>query len=137
MAGTTASLNLSSNEVDTSWDSVVIIFNDESIPGGKTLDTVITAFAPEYIRSGHLIIKETATGIFRPMPVSGTAYVGTIPTGHVYVGVAVATVLTKLPFVSVMVRGSVNQKAFENGGGYTGVPAAAITALSLIRFTQD
>lgn len=135
MAGTTASLNLTAATVDTSWDEIVIVKHIEGIPGGKTLD--VTGFAPEYIRAGHLIIKETATDIFKPMPISGTAYAASIPSGHVYVGVLVATVLTTQPFASIMVRGAVNQVAFVNSGGYSGVPAAAITALALIRFTKD
>ena len=138
MAGTTASLNLSSNEVDTSWDSVVIVCNLETIPGGKTLDVETVVFAPEYIRAGHIIIEETATGILRPMPVTGSAYAA-LPAGHTYKGVLVATILKAQPFAAIMLRGSVNQQAFVNGGGYSGVPAAAlaITGIPLIRFTKD
>lgn len=134
MAGTTASLNLSSNEVDTSYDSVVIVCNLETIPGGKTLD--VTGFDPEYIRSGHIVIEETATGVLKPMPVAVQAY-GALPGGHTYKGVVIATILKTLPFAGVMLRGSVNQNAFVNGGGYGPVPPAAITALPLIRFTKD
>lgn len=134
MAGTTASLNLTAATIDTSWDEIVIIKHIEGIPGGKTLD--VTGFAPEYIRAGHLIIEETATGVLKPMPISGTAY-GTLPASHTYKGVLVATLLKTQPFAAVMVRGSVNQNAFVNSGGYSGVPAGAVTALTLIRFTKD
>lgn len=134
MAGTTASLNLTAATVDTSWDEIVIVKHIEGIPGGKTLDVI--GFAPEYIRAGHLIIEETATGVLKPMPISGTAY-GSLPASHTYKGVLAATILTIQPFAAVMFRGSVNQNAFVNSGGYSGVPAGAVTALPLIRFTKD
>lgn len=134
MAGTTASLNLTAATVDTSWDEIVIVKHIEGIPGGKTLN--VTGFAPEYIRAGHLIIEETSTGVLKPMPVTGSAYAA-LPASHTYKGVLVATLLTTQPFAAVMVRGSVNQVAFVNSGGYSGVPAGALTALPLIRFTKD
>lgn len=134
MAGTTASLNLTSQQVDTSWDEIVIIDEIEGIPGGKTLD--VTGFAPDYVRAGHIIIEETATGVLKPMPISGTAY-GSLPASHTYKGINKTTVLTSQPFAAIMIRGSVNQVAFVNSGGYTPVPPAAVTALPLIRFTKD
>jgi hypothetical protein len=134
MAGTTASLNLTNQEIDTSWDGIVIIDEVEGLPGGKTLD--VTGFAPEYILAGHIIIEETATGALKPLPISGTAY-GALPASHTYKGINKVTILKTQPFAAVMVRGSVNQVAFVNSGGYTGVPAGAVTALPLIRFTKD
>ena len=132
MSGTTSSFNNASTNVDTGNDSIVIVNNIESISGGKTLD--VTGYAPAIIPAGHLVIEETSTGVLKPMPVSGTSY-DTLPVGHTYKGVVVATVLTTKPFVSVMVRGSVN----KNASIYliTSVLAAAKTALPLIRFTQD
>ena len=132
MSGTTGNLANNPTNVDTSNDSVVIIANLESIPGGKTLD--VTGFSPTTIPAGHLVIEETSTGVLKPMPVSGTAY-GSLPGSHTYKGVVIASVLTAKPFVGVMVRGSVN----KNASIYTitSVLAAAQTALPLIRFTQD
>ena len=134
MSGTTGNLSNNPQNVDAGFDSVTIIKMIEDIPGGKTLD--VTGFSPEIIRAGHLVIKETSSGIHKPMPVNGAAY-DSLPAGHEYVGVVVASVLTTKPFVSVMVRGAVNEQAFVNGGGYSSIPAAAKTALSLIRFTKD
>lgn len=135
MSGTTGNLSNQGNSVDVGYDSVTIVANLEDIPGGKTLDT--TGFAPEVIKAGHLVIVETATGIHKPMPVNvgETAYEAK-PAGHTYVGVVVASVLKAKPFVSIMVRGTVNDHAFENNGGFE-TPAGAKTDLFLIRFTKD
>lgn len=132
MSGTTANLGNVGDNFDTSNDSIVIVANLENIPGGKTLDT--TGFSPAVIPAGHLVIEETATGVLKPMPVSGTAY-GSLPNGHTYKGVVVSSVLTTKPFVSVMVRGTVN----KNASKYTisSVLSAVKTALSLIRFIED
>ena len=132
MSGTTANLNNTRDNFDTSNDSIVIVSNLETIPGGKTLD--VTGFSPAVIPAGHLVIEETSTGVLKPMPVSGAAY-ASLPDSHTYKGVVVSSVPTAKPFVAVMVRGSVN----KNASFYTisGVLSAVRTALPLIRFTQD
>lgn len=138
MAGTTADLHNQGTQIDAGYDAVTIVTNLEDIPGGKTLD--VTGFAPEVIKAGHLIIKETSTGILKPMPVNGgeTAYNAwnTVSTGHTAVGIVAASVLKTKPFVSIMVRGTMNEQAFINNGGFT-APTEAKTALSLIRFIKD
>lgn len=121
--------------VDTGNDSIVIVLNAETIPGGRTLD--VTGFTPDVIKAGHLIIEETATKELKPMPVnSGATAYASLPANHTYKGVLVASILKTKPFASVMVRGTVNEKAFENGGGFA-TPSAAKTSLLLIRFTED
>lgn len=132
MSGTTADLGNVGDNFDTSNDSIVIVANLENIPGGKTLD--VTGFAPAVIPAGHLVIEETATGKLKPMPVSGTAY-GSLPSNHTYKGVVVSSVLTTKPFVSVLVRGTVNKNASKYA--IASVLSAVKTALPLIRFTQD
>ncbi|MBP6424165.1 MAG: hypothetical protein KA278_00525 [Flavobacterium sp.] len=129
MSGTTANLSNNKSQVDSSMDSVVIVLNLETIVGGKTLNT--TGFNEEYIKSGHVVVEETSTGALKPLNVSDGAYVA-LPGGHTYKGIVSATVLTAKPFVSVLVRGSVNKVAAP----FT-IPAGAITALPLIRFVQD
>lgn len=135
MSGQTADLNSQGSQVDVGYDSVTIVANLEDIPGGKTLNT--TGFTPEVIKAGHLVIVETATGIHKPLPVNTgqTAYAA-LPEGHTYKGVVSASVATTKPFVAIMVRGTVNEQAFANNGGFA-TPDAAKTALSLIRFTKD
>lgn len=132
MSGATANLHNAGDTFDTSNDSIVIVSNLETIPGGKTLDT--TGFAPAVIPAGHLVIEETATGVLKPMPVSGDAY-GTLPANHTYKGVVVSSVLTTKPFVAVLVRGTVNKNASKYA--IASVLSAVRTALPLIRFTQD
>lgn len=79
--------NTDSSTVDTSNDSIVIVDNDRSIRGGKTLD--VSDFVPDTIPAGHPIIKETATGDYKPMPATdlredGAATVDTLVAGTGY-----------------------------------------------------
>ncbi len=129
MSGTTGNLDNTKETVDTSNDSIVVINNAETIPGGKTLD--VTGFTPTVIKAGHIIIEETSSGILKPMPVDGDAYAA-LPASHTYKGVLIASILTLKPFAAVCVRGSINKIASPYA-----VPAGAITALPLIRFTKD
>lgn len=132
MAGTTANLHNDGDNFKTGNDGIVIVKNLEVIPGGKTLDT--TGYAEATIREGHIVIQETATGAYKPMPVSGTAYAA-LPGGHTYAGVVISSVRTSKPFVSVLLRGSVNHVAGPFDA--TAIIAAVRTALPLIRFIQD
>ena len=89
-----ATANLSSKEsVDTTKDSVVITKNLETVAGGRTLD--VTGFSDEEISAGHVIIKETATSEFKPLPTNGTK-----PAGHDYAGILVASLKTHGPLVN-------------------------------------
>lgn len=62
-------LNNEELRFDDGKDSVVIVDNFQSIRGGRSLNT--TGFTPTYIRAGHVIIHETATNEYKPMPVNG------------------------------------------------------------------
>jgi hypothetical protein len=110
-------------------DSVIIVSYLEGIPGGRALD--VTGFPDTVISAGHVVIRETATGNYKPMPVNGDEY-DTLPSGHTVEGVTVSTVTTDEASVSIMVRGSVNKVASR----YPVTPAIE-AALPLIRFTQD
>lgn len=129
MSGTTGNLDNTKETVDTSNDSIIVIQNLETIPGGKTLD--VTGFTPTVIKAGHIIIEETSSGNLKPMPVSGADYAA-LPASHTYKGVLISSILTTKPFAAILVRGSVNKVA-----SHYAVPAGAITALPLIRFTKD
>lgn len=134
MSGTTADLNGTPVNVSTEFDSIVIVENFETIPGGKTLD--VSGYTPTgQINAGHLIIEETSTKVLKPLNVTAGDYVA-LPGGHTYKGILVSSILKAKPFASIMVRGTVNEAAFVNGGGFT-TPAEAKTTLTLIRFTQD
>lgn len=115
--------------IDTSLDNVVIILMLECIIGGRSLD--VTGFAPSVIKAGHIIIKKDNE--YKPMPVNevGDAYAA-LPSGYSIVGVACSSALTKKPFMTIMVRGTVNQVASPYP-----VTEVIKTALPLIRFTQD
>jgi hypothetical protein len=129
MAVTNLNSNADIRGFDAGIDSVTIVNYIEGIPGGRSLD--VTGFTQPVIKAGHVVIKETATGAYKPMPVNGDAY-DTLPGGHTVEGVVVASVITEEAMVGIMVRGSVNEIA----GPYP-VTSAIKTALPLIRFVQD
>ncbi|MGV6945039.1 hypothetical protein [Sphingobacterium kyonggiense] len=119
--------------IDTSKDSIVIIHNIFSIPGGKTLD--VTGFTPDVINAGHILIKNAA-GDYKPMPLNagGTAYAA-LPADHTYAGVLVATILKKRPYAGVMINGYVNEVA--SPFPVTDIKAAFLTAVNKVEFRSD
>lgn len=83
----TVNLSDTSTSIDSSKDSIVIVDNFQSIRGGRTLD--VTGFEPTVISAGHVIIKETSTGDYKPMPATaattgGVATFGTVTAGASY-----------------------------------------------------
>jgi len=117
--------------VDTSLDSITIRNDLAGIIGGASLD--VTGFAPEVIKAGHVVIKETATGFYKPMPIntSGDAY-ATLPSGHTIEGVVRCSVPKSKAMVGIMYNGEVN----EATSPYP-VTTAIRGALTLIKFTKD
>lgn len=89
------------------YDSIVIVDNFKSRRGGVTLD--VTGYPHDYIRAGHVLIRETSTGEIKPMPLNGTndGY-GTLPENHTYYGILLNTVSKAKPFAGVMFSGTVN-----------------------------
>ena len=217
-----ANLNDDPESIITGNDSIVIVDNFQSIRGGRTLGT--TGFAPKVILAGHVVIKETATGDYKPMPATeattnniatlgaiteGVGYTngvyenvpltggtgtgalatvtvaltvvsavvltnggkdytvadvlsavnttmggtgsgfaipvatlantaaayGSLPAGHTYAGINIASLLTVKPFAGIMVRGTVNPAAAPFP--MSGILAAVKTALPLIDFRED
>lgn len=122
------------DEIASGNDNVVIVDVFQSIRGGRTL--AVTGFTPEVIKAGHVIIQDTTTGDYKPMPINvgGTAY-GTLPTDHVYAGILINTVLTKRAMAGILVRGTVNYKAAPYP--MDTILAAVKTALPLIDFRED
>jgi hypothetical protein len=133
-----ANLTNEPREVITGNDNIVIVKNFDSVSGGRTLD--VTGFTPEVIKAGHVIIKETATKEYKPMPVDLTtdpnnpAYAA-LPAGHEYAGILIASILTKRPFAGIMIHGRVNPAAAPYP--MTGILAAVKTALHSIDFRED
>ncbi len=91
-------------------DPIVIRKYIAGIKGGKVLD--VTNFKGEFIRAGHVIIRDTESDTYKPMPVNaqGDAYEA-LPESHEYVGVCYVTKSVKEPFVSIMHTGVVNDVA--------------------------
>lgn len=121
--------------LDTSKDSIVIRLNTFTLEGGRVLD--VTGFAPANIQAGHIVIREDATGTYKPNPVTGTAF-DALPADHSYAGIVVASVdkVTQGGGVGVMTQGAVNIEAMP----YTmtaPIEAAVKTALNQIYFTYD
>jgi hypothetical protein len=63
-------------EVITGNDNIVIVDIFQSVRGGRSLD--VSGFKPEVIRAGHVIIKNTATGDYKPMPVTEDKAIATL-----------------------------------------------------------
>ena len=126
-------LNLSDEnvQINTSWDNVRITNIIETKVGGAVLDT--TDFPDSVIESGHVVIYNPTTGVFKPMPITGTplAY-GSLPQGWNYYGFVIATVLTKRPAVGILTRVRVNAEAFKYI--ITSIATALKTALPHITF---
>ncbi|MDR1348321.1 MAG: hypothetical protein LBJ63_07870 [Prevotellaceae bacterium] len=211
---TVADLVNKKEEIIIGNDNIVIVDVFQSIRGGRTLD--VTGFEPEVIKAGHVIIKETATGNHKPMPVSGdngiatlgtptggsgytngtydnvllqggsgsgatanvvvgsgvvtsvtvvsagknykvgdtltativggtgfsvpvatvaAAAYETLPSGHTYAGILIASILTKRPFAGILVRGTVNPAAAPYP--MDTILADVKAALPLIDFRED
>lgn len=79
--------NTAGSSVETSNDSIIIVDNERSIRGGRTLDT--TNWKADVIPGGHVIIEEDATGDYKPMPVTdepgGAATTSGLTAGAGYV----------------------------------------------------
>jgi hypothetical protein len=121
-------------QINTEKDNVVIRKVIATIPGGKALN--VAGFAPEVINAGHPIIVETATKEYKPLPVNAgqTAY-GSLPTGHTYAGVLIASILTKKPSAAIMTVGIMNPEAAPYD--FATVAAAFKTAKPLIDQQAD
>lgn len=129
-----ADLNNRKQEIITANDNIVIVDNLQSVRGGRTLDA--TNYPNDVINAGHVIIQETATKEYKPMPLNeaGDAY-DALPEGHTYAGILVATILTKKPFAGILVRGTVNPAATPFP--MTEILSAVKIALPLIDFRED
>jgi len=121
-------------EVLTGNDNVVIVDVFQSVRGGRTLD--VTGYPHDVIKAGHVLIEETATKEYKSMPLdsAGTAY-DSLPSGHKYAGVLIATILKKRPFAGILVRGTVNPAAAPFD--MTAILTDVRDALPLIDFRED
>jgi len=127
-------LNNQSKEIITSNDNIVVKKYIDGYEGGRTLDT--TGYLLTVIKAGHVVIVETATKKFKPMPINAgkTAY-DTLPASHTYAGIVVATVPTDRPFVGILTNGTINPKAAPFA--YDSILTALKTACPQIEFRED
>lgn len=129
------------------YDSIIITDYFQGKRGGATLD--FTGYRRDYIRAGHVIIKETGVeDSLKPMPINadGTAY-DALPEDHEYYGFAVNTVVARGNAGvanGVAVRGNINAEIGKNAGaaelGYfnlTPILAAIKEALPTFTFLGD
>jgi hypothetical protein len=126
--------------IETGNDSIVIVENLEALRGGRALD--VTGFTPEVIQAGHLIIRETATRKYKPMPVAlvgriltlGSLVGGTLYTDGTYNNVAITDVgAGTLATANVVVEGGVvtSVEIVLGGSGYAANDALSIAAASI------
>ena len=128
----TANLNNTGTSVVTGNEGIIVRDNQRAIIGGVTLD--VTGFAPEIIGEGHVVIKETSSGNYKPMPVTGNAY-ASLPAGHTYQGVVLASVIKTKPFVGVSYDCIINRVAAPYG--IATIETALKAALPHLVFVQD
>lgn len=93
---------------DSGKESVVIRKYLNGITGGVVLD--MTDFTDEFIQCGHVIIRSTESGEYKPMPLKDGKY-ASLPANHEYVGVCLTTAPKDTPHVGVITAGEGNDKA--------------------------
>lgn len=118
---------------DSGKESVIIRNYVNGIMGGVVLD--LTGFSGEFIQCGHIIIRDTTSGEYKPMPVTGGAY-ASLPESHEYVGICMTTVPADTPHVGVMTAGEANDKAVPYPVDDT-IKAALKTAVPTLQWGHD
>lgn len=106
----TANLNRKQVEVNDGLDSIVIVKDLGDIPGGRSLDVSGVASDVEYLRSGHILVKNDTDNSVSPLGVSEGAYVA-LPSGHSYLGVLKASIPVKDARAAILTVGQVNAAA--------------------------
>lgn len=107
----------------TNKDNIVIIDNQFSIPGGKSLD--VTRYPEDVLNAGHVIIKETATGNYKPMPIVEASAAGVATVGAVTAG----TGYTNGTYTNVPLAGG-------TGTGVLATVTVAGTVVTVVTITQ-
>lgn len=95
-------------------EDIVIKRGLDYVTGGKALnvETYLTNATSTALKAGHIIIKDTVNGDYKPMPLAdGGAGYGSLPDNHVYVGVLANSITTSKPAASILTAGTVNVNA--------------------------
>lgn len=107
-----ANMNISESKVVTDKDNIVIIKALTDIPGGRTLDVSGLPSGMEVLKAGHIIVKTTATGVHKPLGLTGSpiAYASK-DAGDEFVGVLKASILVSDPRAAIVTSGQINAAA--------------------------
>lgn len=107
-----ANMNISESKVVTDKDNIVIIKALTDIPGGRTLDVSGLPSGMEVLKAGHIIVKTTATGVHKPLGLTGSplAY-NSKDEGDEFVGVLKASILVSDPRAAIVTSGQINAAA--------------------------
>lgn len=117
-------------------DAIANVKSLAGLPGGRTL--TLTNYTPDYVYSGHPVIRETATGDYKAWPLTGSApnfTLAALPTGHTYEGTVEATVPRTNPSVGIMIMGVTNLKALRYQPGASAL--ATMQANPFIKLIND
>ncbi len=115
-------------------DPIVIRKHVDGIKGGVALD--FTNFPDEYVRAGHVCIRDTETKkVYKPFPVANGA-IGSLPNGYEYCGIIENSVPKDgSEMAAVLTIGEVNDKALPYP--ITTILAAFKAAVPTIVFNHD
>lgn len=106
--------NLSSTVAtyDDGLDSIAVIDSFRTIRGGRTLD--VTGYTPLIIRAGHIIIQATATGQYKPMPVTGVNSIGGLGIVNAGAGYTPTAAGSSVTYAAVALTGGTGTGATAN-----------------------
>lgn len=102
-------------------DQVVFKKRIAFLDGGRSLD--VTGVTEKALYAGHIIVKDTTTGEFKPVTVSGENFEAAAE-GTVIVGILADSIFTDKAFASILVAAVINEKAMPYK-----LPEAVKTAL--------
>ena len=107
-----ANMNISEQMVATDKDCIVIVNALTDVPGGRTLDVSGLPSDMKVLNAGHIIVKTTATGVHKPLAVTGTplAY-DSKSEGDEFVGVLKASIPVSDPRAAIVTSGQINAAA--------------------------
>ena len=132
--GAIADFSKEERTIMSGMDSVVIRKYIAGIIGGRTLD--MTGFKGSVIKAGHIVIRDTDSDTYKPMPVnSGDTGYDSLPESHEYVGVVVCSKPASEPLVGIMYAGEVNDVASPYP--VDSIKSAINTVLPMLVFMHD
>lgn len=101
-------------EATLQTDDIVVVKHLAGIPGGRTLDLTVYTNPKDgtaSVRAGHLIVKNTTTGVFAPLSVTQEGKYAAVPATSELIGVLEYSVTKEDPRGAILTAGQVNGKA--------------------------